>query len=64
MTNYTMNDTSGEELLRNSATVNGLTITKGNGDVVFANTMPQAEYMYGCGPTATAMLLGYYDLYG
>ena len=26
--------------------------------------MPQAEYMYGCTPTALGMLLGYYDLYG
>jgi len=35
-----------------------------NGDVLLSGTMPQAEYMYGCVPTATAMLLGYYDLYG
>ena len=34
------------------------------GDVVLANVMPQAEYMYGCTPTALAMLFGYYDLYG
>lgn len=34
------------------------------GDVLLANSMPQAEYMYGCVPTAMAMLLGYYDLYG
>ena len=34
------------------------------GDVLPANVMPQAEYMYGCMPTAVAMLLGYYDLYG
>ena len=40
------------------------TVTKSNGDVVLANTMPQAEYMYGCTPTALGMLLGYYDLYG
>ena len=35
-----------------------------NGDVLLANTMPQAEYMYGCTPTAVGMILGYYDLYG
>ena len=35
-----------------------------NGDVLLANAMPEAEYMYGCTPTAAAMLLGYYDLYG
>lgn len=40
------------------------TKTKSNGDVVLANTMPKAEYMYGCMPTAVGMLLGYYDLYG
>ncbi len=40
------------------------TITNDDGDVMLAHTMPQAEYMYGCCPTATAMLLGYYDLYG
>jgi len=34
------------------------------GDVLLANTMPEAEYMYGCTPTAVGMLLGYYDLYG
>ena len=34
------------------------------GDILLANTMPQAEYMYGCTPTAVAMILGYYDLYG
>ena len=40
------------------------TTTRPGGDVLLANTMPQAEYMYGCTPTAAAMLLGYYDLYG
>jgi hypothetical protein len=40
------------------------TKTKSNGDVVLANTMPKAEYMYGCMPTSIGMLLGYYDLYG
>ena len=34
------------------------------GDVLLANTMPEAEYMYGCTPTAVGMILGYYDLYG
>ena len=34
------------------------------GDVLLANTMPEAEYMYGCTPTAVGMLFGYYDLYG
>ena len=40
------------------------TTTGPGGDVLLANAMPQAEYMYGCTPTAVAMLLGYYDLYG
>jgi len=40
------------------------TIKETNGDVLLANTMPEAEYMYGCTPTAVAMVLGYYDLYG
>ncbi len=35
-----------------------------SGDILVANAMPEAEYMYGCTPTALAMLLGYYDLYG
>ena len=34
------------------------------GDVLLANALPEAEYMYGCTPTAVAMILGYYDLYG
>ena len=34
------------------------------GDVLLANKVPEAEYMYGCVPTAMAMLLGYYDRYG
>lgn len=34
------------------------------GDVMLPDVMPQAEYMYGCTPTALAMLLGYWDLYG
>ena len=49
----------------------GLTVTVSSsdgtfqaGDVLLANTMPEAEYMYGCTPTAIGMLLGYYDLYG
>ena len=40
------------------------TKTKSNGDVVLANTMPKAEYMYGCLPTSVGMLLGYYDING
>lgn len=40
------------------------TTSSTNGDVRLANKMPEAEYMYGCVPTAVAMLLGYYDLYG
>ena len=40
------------------------TITNPNGDVLLAQTMPEAEYMFGCTPTAVAMVLGYYDLYG
>ena len=40
------------------------TSTRPGGDVLLANAMPQAEYMYGCTPTAAAMLLGYYDRYG
>ncbi len=35
-----------------------------SGDVFVENIVPQAEYMYGCTPTALGMLLGYYDLYG
>ncbi len=44
--------------------VNAPTVTKENGDVLLENTLPQARYMYGCGATTTAMILGYYDLYG
>ncbi len=40
------------------------TSTGPNGDVILYNAMPEAEYMYGCTPTAAAMILGYYDLYG
>jgi hypothetical protein len=40
------------------------TITEPNGDVLLAQTLPEAEYMFGCTPTAVAMVLGYYDLYG
>lgn len=40
------------------------TSTGPDGDVVLANALPEAEYMYGCTPTAVAMILGYYDLYG
>ncbi len=40
------------------------TSTGPGGDVVLYNTLPEAEYMYGCTPTAAAMVLGYYDLYG
>jgi hypothetical protein len=40
------------------------TTSSANGDVLLSGKMPEAEYMYGCVPTAMAMLLGYYDLYG
>lgn len=40
------------------------TTSNSNGDVLLSGKMPEAEYMYGCVPTAMAMLLGYYDLYG
>ena len=40
------------------------TKTNSSGDVLLANTMPKAEYMYGCTPTSVGMILGYYDLYG
>lgn len=40
------------------------TKTNSAGDTLLANTMPQAEYMYGCTPTSVGMILGYYDLYG
>ena len=33
------------------------TVTNANGDVLLANTMPEAEYMYGCTPTAVGMIL-------
>ena len=44
--------------------INSPTVTKENGDVLIENAMPKARYMYGCGATTTAMILGYYDLYG
>ena len=40
------------------------TTSGSDGDVLLSGSMPQVEYMYGCVPTAVAMLLGYYDLYG
>ena len=40
------------------------TTTNSNGDILLAQALPEAEYMYGCTPTAVAMVLGYYDLYG
>ncbi len=40
------------------------TTSNSNGDVLLSGKMPEAEYMYGCVPTAAAMLLGYYDMYG
>ena len=40
------------------------TSTGPGGDVLLYNPLPEAEYMYGCTPTAAAMILGYYDLYG
>ena len=40
------------------------TSTGTGGDVLLYNPLPEAEYMYGCTPTAAAMILGYYDLYG
>ena len=57
---YTLNLTK-DEL---TVTVNPPTTTDKKGNVTLTNTLPQARYMYGCGPTAVAMLLGYYDLYG
>ena len=57
---YTLNLTKGEL----TVTVDPPTTTNKKGDVTLTNTLPQARYMYGCGPTAVAMLLGYYDLYG
>ena len=38
--------------------------TRSTGDVLLEHPVPQAEYMYGCTPTAVAMVLGYYDLFG
>ncbi|MDR0933311.1 MAG: fibronectin type III domain-containing protein [Victivallales bacterium] len=35
-----------------------------SGDAFVSSQMPEAEYMYGCAPTAIGMILGYYDLYG
>jgi hypothetical protein len=40
------------------------TTSRTNGDVLLSGSMPQVEYMYGCVPTAVAMLLGYYDYNG
>ncbi len=57
---YTLNLTK-DEL---TVTVDPPTKTDKKGNVTLVNTMPQARYMYGCAPTAAAMLLGYYDLYG
>ena len=42
----------------------GLHADMAQGDVLLPNTMPHAEYMYGCVATSIGMLLGYYDLYG
>ena len=44
----TANDAAGDES-------NPLTVITADGDVLLANTMPQAEYMYGCTPTAVGM---------
>jgi len=44
--------------------INSPTVTKENGDILLENAMPKARYMYGCAATTTAMILGYYDLYG
>ena len=38
--------------------------TPSENDVLLPHAMPEAEYMYGCTPTALGMLIGYYDLYG
>ncbi|MBS1370277.1 MAG: fibronectin type III domain-containing protein [Lentisphaeria bacterium] len=35
-----------------------------SGDTLVPYLVPEAEYMYGCTPTAFGMILGYYDLYG
>ncbi len=39
-------------------------VTDPGKDVLLDHIMPEAEYMYGCVPTAIGMILGYYDLYG
>ena len=43
---------------------NSIEKTRAAEDVLLPQPIPQAEYMYGCTPTAVAMLLGYYDLFG
>ena len=56
---YTLNLTD-DEL---SVTVVSIPDAVPDGDYKLLS-MPQAEYMYGCTPTALSMLLGYYDLNG
>ena len=55
--NYKMNDLDCTELTP-------ISVSALEGDVLLPYTMPQAEYMYGCGCTSLGMLLGYYDKYG
>ena len=63
---YTLNTNNGPLVLQisNSETSSSITQNEKYGDVLLANPVPEAEYMYGCTPTAVGMLLGYYDLYG
>ena len=67
---YTLNRNSGKltlsvnvEPTETTDSVESNVIISGN-DVLIAHALPEAEYMYGCTPTAVGMILGYYDLYG
>jgi len=67
---YTLNRNSGKLTLsvnvetdETNDPVEPIVINSGD-DFLLAHAMPEAEYMYGCTPTAIGMLLGYYDLYG
>ncbi len=58
MNDYQWTDTSG------TLSTYNVTIDAAAGDKLLSSTMPRAEYMYGCTPTALGMLLGYYDMNG
>ena len=59
--NWVGNNTDSITIETNSE---GIAILPPSEDVLLDGQMPRLEYMYGCTPTALAMLMGYYDLYG